>query len=70
MLGATGIAERASRIDATGRARRIAEASKILTPFEGKLSNFEWLFDRIASGPGKASKRSRKNGGMPARRRR
>jgi hypothetical protein len=70
MLGATGIAEDAGRIEATGRAGRIPEASKILTPFEGKLSDFEWLFDGVASGPGKASERSRKNGGMPARRRR
>ncbi len=69
MLGATGIAEDARKIGALGRAGRIPEASKILAPFEGKLSGFEGLLAGIAAGPGKASERSRKTGGTPARRR-
>jgi signal transduction histidine kinase/DNA-binding NarL/FixJ family response regulator len=70
MLGGSEIAEDARKIEAMGRSERIAEASKILTPFEGKLSAFERLLAGITAGPGKAKKRGRKTGGTRARRRR
>jgi two-component system sensor histidine kinase/response regulator len=70
MLGASEIAEDVRKIEAMGRSERIAEASEILTPFEGKLSAFERLLAGITAGPGKAKKRGRKTGGTRARRRR
>ncbi len=69
MLGASEIAEDARAIEAMGRSGRIAEAGKILAPFEGKLSGFEGLIAGIAAGPHKAKKRGRKSGGTQARRR-
>ncbi len=69
MLGANVIAEDARKIEAMGRSGRIAEASKILAPFESKLSGFERLIAGVAAGPAKAKKRSRKTGGSRARRR-
>ncbi len=69
MLGANEIAEDARKIEAMGRSGRIAEAGKILAPFESKLSGFERLIAGVAAGPGKAKKRSRKTGGSRARRR-
>jgi signal transduction histidine kinase/CheY-like chemotaxis protein len=70
MMGATEIAEDARKIETMGRNGRIAEASKILVPFEGKLSGFERLIAGIAPGPRKVKKRRRKTGGVRARRRR
>jgi signal transduction histidine kinase/DNA-binding NarL/FixJ family response regulator len=69
MLGANEIAEDARKIEAMGRSGRIAEAGKILAPFESKLSGFERLIAGVAAGPAKAKKRSRKTGGSRARRR-
>jgi HPt (histidine-containing phosphotransfer) domain-containing protein len=69
MLGATEIAEDASKIEEMGRSGRITEAGKILAPFEGKLSGFERLIAGIAAGPGKAKKSGRRTGGTRARRR-
>jgi signal transduction histidine kinase/DNA-binding NarL/FixJ family response regulator len=69
MLGANEIAEDARKIEALGRSGRIAEAGKILAPFESKLSGFERLIAGVAAGPGKAKKRSRRTGGSRARRR-
>ena len=62
MLGASEIAEDARKIEAMGRSGRIAEANKILAPFEGKLSGFQRLIAEIAAGPDKAKKRGRKTG--------
>jgi signal transduction histidine kinase/DNA-binding NarL/FixJ family response regulator len=69
MLGANEIAEDARKIEAMGHSGRIAEAGKILAPFESKLSGFERLIAGVAAGPAKAKKRSRKTGGSRARRR-
>jgi signal transduction histidine kinase/DNA-binding NarL/FixJ family response regulator len=69
MLGASEIAEDARTIEAMGRNGRIAEANRILAPFEGKLSGFQRLIAEIAAGPGKAKKRGRKAVGPRARRR-
>jgi hypothetical protein len=52
MSGVTGFARDAGQIGVMGRAGRIPEASKILAPFEGKLSGHERSFAGIASGPG------------------
>jgi signal transduction histidine kinase/CheY-like chemotaxis protein len=70
MLGANEIAEDARTIEAMGRSGRIAEANRILAPFEGKLSGFQRLIAGIAAGPDKAKKRGRKTGSPRARRRR
>ena len=70
MLGASEIAEDARTIEAMGRSGRIAEANRILAPFEGKLSGFQRLIAEIAAGPDKAKKRGRKTGPPRARRRR
>ena len=70
MLGATEAAEDAGKIEALGRSGRIAEAGKILAPFEGKLSGFKRILAVIAAGPGKAKKRGRTTGGTRARGRR
>jgi signal transduction histidine kinase/CheY-like chemotaxis protein len=70
MLGASEVAEDARTIEALGRSGRIAEANRILAPFEGKLSGFQRLIAGIAAGPGKAKKRGRKTVGLRARRRR
>jgi signal transduction histidine kinase/DNA-binding NarL/FixJ family response regulator len=69
MLGASEITEDARQIEALGRSGRIAEAGKILAPFEGKLSGFERILAGIAAGPGKVRKSRRKTGGTRARRR-
>ena len=69
MLGASDIAEDARTIEAMGRSGRIAEANRILAPFESKLSGFQRLIAGIAAGPGKAKKRGRKTGPPRARRR-
>ncbi len=69
MLGASEIAEDARTIEAMGRSGRIAEANRILAPFEGKLSGFQRLIAGIAAGPSQAKKRGRKTGAPRARRR-
>ena len=69
MLGASEIAEDARKIEALGRAGGIAEASRLLAPFEVKLSGFEKVLGGIAASPGKSKRRRRKTGGTRARRR-
>jgi signal transduction histidine kinase/DNA-binding NarL/FixJ family response regulator len=67
MLGANEAAEDARKIEAMGRSGRIAEAGKILVPFESKLSGFKRILAGIAAEPGKVKKRGRKTGGTRAR---
>jgi signal transduction histidine kinase/DNA-binding NarL/FixJ family response regulator len=69
MLGAKEIAEDARQIEALGRTGSTAEASKLLAPFEGKLSSFKRLLAGIAGSHRKPAKRNRKTGGSKARRR-
>jgi signal transduction histidine kinase/DNA-binding response OmpR family regulator len=69
MLGASEIAEDGHKIEALGRSGSIAEASRLLAPFEVKLSDFKKVLAGIAAGPGKPGKRGRKTGGTRARRR-
>jgi HPt (histidine-containing phosphotransfer) domain-containing protein len=69
MLGASEIAEDARKIEALGRAGGIAEASRLLAPFEVKLSGFEKVLGGIAAGPGQSKRRRRTTGGTRARRR-
>ncbi len=69
MLGASEIAEDGRKIEVLGRSGSIAEASRLLAPFEVKLSDFKIVLARIAAGAGKAKRRGRKTGGTRARRR-
>ena len=69
MLGASEIAEDGRKIEALGRSGGIAEASRLLAPFEVKLSGFKKVLGGIAAGPGKPNRRGRKTGGTRARRR-